>query len=456
MVRPLLRGNAPTHVDTNDLFALAHILPPVDQLHLARLRYLKRLLQFCPEGLWNMMHQAQSQPTSWLSLCQSSFAWFLQFYQIPGAPSDPHDLSAWLSYVALDCKWKGRLKAAAKGCLCFRQAVAEHNVWFKAFQTTFVAAGGVMPVSQLSNATTWVCDQCQKTFASKKALATHSGRAHGYRRVVKYFAVDNICNACAKIYHTRKRLIEHLRDATQCLATLQACFPPMSDAMVIALDEADHATTLELRAQGWGDRKALVPMRKIFGPCLPLPGSPDAAAMHAKWTIRHPDRGSAFDHLQGHAQAATEIPAPRIRFFSQDMPAFVFQSKEGMNSGDGRFSSQGLARETAILHIRTQVFVHFFSGYRRSGDLHQVLEQHVFPQGQQLFIISVDMCLQRERGDLASSSSLAWWLDRIKSGIVCGAGGAPHVSRILWQGCWTGGPPLFVLANGHMASPTYL
>jgi hypothetical protein len=36
---------------------------------LARLRYLKRLLQFCPEGLWNMMHQAQSQPTSWLSLC---------------------------------------------------------------------------------------------------------------------------------------------------------------------------------------------------------------------------------------------------------------------------------------------------------------------------------------------------------------------------------------------------
>jgi hypothetical protein len=217
----------------------------------------------------------------------------------------------------------------------------------------------------------------------------------------------------------------------------------MSDAMVIALDEADHATTLELRAQGWGDRKALVPMRKIFGPCLPLPGSPDAAAMamHAKWTIRHPDRGSAFDHLQGHAQAATEIPAPRIRFFSQDMPAFVFQSKEGMNSGDGRFSSQGLARETAILHIRTQVFVHFFSGYRRSGDLHQVLEQHVFPQGQQLFIISVDMCLQRERGDLASSSSLAWWLDRIKSGIVCGAGGGPHVSRILWQGCWTGGPP---------------
>lgn len=315
-----------------------------------------------------------------------------------------------------------------------------------------------MPVSQLSNATTWVCDQCQKTFASKKALATHSGRAHGYRRVVKYFAVDNICNACAKIYHTRKRLIEHLRDATQCLATLQACFPPMSDAMVIALDEADHATTLELRAQGWGDRKALVPMRKIFGPCLPLPGSPDAAAMamHAKWTIRHPDRGSAFDHLQGHAQAATEIPAPRIRFFSQDMPAFVFQSKEGMNSGDGRFSSQGLARETAILHIRTQVFVHFFSGYRRSGDLHQVLEQHVFPQGQQLFIISVDMCLQRERGDLASSSSLAWWLDRIKSGIVCGAGGGPPCESYSVARLLDGGPPLFVLANGHMASPTYL
>jgi uncharacterized C2H2 Zn-finger protein len=118
------------------------------------------------------------------------------------------------SYIALDTCWKGRLKKAPKGCLSFRLAIAEHNVWLKAFQGVFVSAGGVLPASTTVARATWICDQCNKSFASKKALATHSGRIHGYRRLVKYYAVDNVCNACAKMYHTRKRLIEHLRDAS--------------------------------------------------------------------------------------------------------------------------------------------------------------------------------------------------------------------------------------------------
>ena len=96
-----------------------------------------------------------------------------------------------------------------------------------------------------------------KSLPSKRALATHSGRAHGYRRLVKFYAVDHTCNACAKTYATRKRLIEHLRDATECLHTLQACFPPLSDEQVVAFDAIDHETTLALRAQGWGAAKAL-------------------------------------------------------------------------------------------------------------------------------------------------------------------------------------------------------
>lgn len=441
MTRHSLRGIHPTLVDTVDLFALAQVLPPMDQLHVARLRYLKRLLQYCPQGLWDLLLQSRSAQFSWLDLCSSSFAWFKQFYQAPGAPADSHDLSAWLSYVALDSCWKGRLKKAAKGCLCFRQANAEHNVWLKAFQATFTAGGGVLPAHQQADSETWVCDQCNKCFASRRALATHAGRAHGYRRLVKYFAVDNVCNACAKIYHTRKRLIEHLRDASLCLQVLQACFPPLSDDQVLALDAQDHATTLDLRAQGWGASKALIPMRNVCGPLLPPPGSPGAVAMFAKWSVRNPVSGTAYSQFQGHAQAQAESAPTRVVLFDEDMPAFVFQSDRGLNSGDGRFSLRGLARETALLHIRCRVFVHFFSGYRRKGDLHELLEQHVFPDGQQLFVLSVDMCLQRERGDLASSSSLVWWMERIKSGQICGAGGGPPCESYSVARLLDGGPP---------------
>ena len=431
MTKPYLRGVHPTQVDTVDLFAFAQVLPPMDQIHLARLRYLKRLLQYCPQGLWDLLFQSKHLPTSWLDLCRASFAWFQKFYQAPGLPADACDLSAWLSYVALDTSWKGRLQKAARGCLCFRTATAEQRVWLKSFETHFVAGGGILPVAQTLAAETWICDQCNKSFASRRALATHAGRAHGYRRLVKYYAVDNVCNACAKIYHTRKRLIEHLRDATACLHVLQACFPPLSDEQVIAMDAQDHATTLDLRAQGWGASKSLIPMRKICGPLLPGPTSPDAAVMYAKWSARNPDGGTAFDQLQGHLRAPHDTVQPQVRLFEADMPAFVFQSDGGMNAGDGRFSLHGLARETAILHIRCQVFVHFFSGYRRKGDLHDLLEQRVFPDGQQLFVLSVDMCLQRERGDLASSSSLSWWLERIKSGLICGAGGGAPLRVLL-------------------------
>ena len=120
------------------------------------------------------------------------------------------------------------------------------------------------PCAQATQSETWVCDQCQKAFPSKRALATHSGRAHGYRRLVKFYAIDQTCNACAKTYATRKRLIEHLRDAKDCLQTLQACFPPLSDEQVVAFDTVDHETTLALRAQGWGAAKALAPVAKSW------------------------------------------------------------------------------------------------------------------------------------------------------------------------------------------------
>jgi hypothetical protein len=132
--------------------------------------------------------------------------------------------------------------------------------------------------------------------------------------------------------------------------------------------------------------------------------------MRARWDIRIPTAGSGYENLQGHTVTPGEAATPKVVLFSDDMPAFIFQSAAGMNQGDGRFSLHGLAREAARLHIRAQVFVHFYSGFRRKADLHDLLEHHVFPHGHQVFVLSVDMCLQRERGDLASSESLSWWL----------------------------------------------
>ena len=126
--------------------------------------------------------------------------------------------------------------------------------------------------------------------------------------------------------------------------------------------------------------------------------------------------------------------------FDDDMPAFVFQSPAGPNPGDGRLAAKGLAKLHAQLHIRTLVFVHVFSGFRRQNDLHQILEQRVWGNIH-FFVLSIDMCMQKIEGNLACSKAFKFWMDQIASGQICGMGGAPPARPLQLQDCSMMGPP---------------
>ena len=318
MVKYTLMGTKPTHVDTADLFGMADMLSPIDSAHLARLRYLKRLLKYCPQPLWTCLTQVVESHLSWLNTCHSSCRWFRTFYPHNFGPEHSDSLLDWIPFVALDLRWNGRLRAAARACIRHRRAVAEHHVWQKRFDRAFVAPGGVLPVAQSVQAETWTCDSCHKSFASRRALATHAGRAHGYRRRVKFFAAGDTCHACCKWYHSRKRFIEHLTFVPTCLDVYAACFPAMADETVLALDKEDQEHTTSLRTQGWGATKALLPVRKINGPQLPPAGSHDAAEMRTKWASRTEVEGSAYHNLLGR-RTDTPEPDPEVLLFDDDI-----------------------------------------------------------------------------------------------------------------------------------------
>lgn len=86
---------------------------------------------------------------------------------------------------------------------------------------------------------------------------------------------------------------------------------------------------------------------------------------------------------------------------------------------------RSLAKEYAILNVKSLVFVHFFSGYPRHGDLHALLEHRQVSPGVEVFVVSVDMCIQHEQGNLIAPAAHAFWEKRIGSGQVIGAGGGP-------------------------------
>ena len=95
------------------------------------------------------------------------------------------------------------------------------------------------------------------------------------------------------------------------------------------------------------------------GAALPPAGTVDAALVLTKWQTRLADSDQSHLNLQGR-QTTTLLPeSPEVRLFAEDQPAFVYQSQQGFQIGDGRLHAQGLAREYARLHIKSMV-IHFY------------------------------------------------------------------------------------------------
>ena len=436
----LLKGKIPEALkfefSTETLCSAVGLLPPHDCVHVARLNYLKRLTQICPRSLWTLiLHEER-----WTEACLDSLAWLSQHYPYSLPANLEDSFVQWLLVIALDNGWKGRVKTAAKACLTFRQLQAEDLIWTKTFELHFREIAGLPPQPGTSTAGHWICDLCSTGFISRRALAMHASKVHGYKTMTKYFATGDVCNHCLRWFHNRKRLQIHLTTQTECLRVLQSCYPPMPEDEVQRLDDHDAALHSQLKLAGWRPTTALEPMIQLQGPALPPAGTDDAALLYAKQVARSGPGGTSFELLQGHNTAPQDEIDPASREPNPGQPAFILQSACGQHAASGQLGVTDLAYMYAQLHIRHQVFVHFYSGYRRKADLHQVLQETTLRNGTVLMVISVDICLQRQSGDLARDGAVRWWKDRVDAGQLIGYGGGPPCESYTAARYLEGGP----------------
>ena len=441
LVKGKLFGLPPFQFDVMTLSGIAKLLPPCDALHAARLRFIKRLLDSCQPTLWAMIWDQRSMDQSWVALLTDSFRWLQTFCPAKMPVSAESTLLDWIAFVQLDPAWKGKVRAAIRSCKTYRHEAAKQLVWQAQFDR-FLAEHGVpeQPQTEEQGGPKWECDLCQMRFESKRALAMHSHKVHKYRALVRYYASGDTCQACCKWYHCRERLRTHLTTSEKCLQNLIACLPPFPEEKADLLDQEDRERGRLLRKDGWWPTKAFLPVLKIYGPTLPPSDCEGAGIMYQKVLSRQHVTGDGFQNLQGR-QIAEEVEEQLPWWKTVALPAVVMQSQGGCLDGDGRLADAGLAKLYGRLHIKALAFVHFFSGYRRSGDLHQVLDEISIAAGVQLFIISVDICMQRELGDLGAESAIKFWTARIKSGQLVGAGGGPLARPTQLPDTKKGAPP---------------
>lgn len=143
--------------------------------------------------------------------------------------------------------------------------------------------------------------------------------------------------------------------------------------------------------------------------------------MLQKYTLRQEGGSVAALRLQGRRDNPVG-KTPQVHLFAADFPAFVLNTPAGFQNGNGAFALDGLAKEYAILNMRSLVFAHFFSGFRRRGDLHDHLNHQILEPGLELHVISVDLCLQKEQGNPLAPEAHGFWQRQIATGQVIGAG----------------------------------
>ena len=426
MLKGKLADNTKFQHTAHDMFALCSLLPVPDQIHAARLRYFARWIRSCPQALWSMTYHATGQD-SWTALLRMSFHWLCTHCPstVPVQASDPlHD---WIQFVSLDQTWKARIRKTCKSALAYHHAKSTQVLWEHHFSLTLAAHGAVVPMPDTSSQSgdLWQCDLCEKRFSSSRALAMHAVREHNYKKKARYYTAGATCPACLKHFHHRTRLAVHLEQQESCFQSIQSCWPPMPHDEVEALDATDRQVEADLRAKGWWATKAFLPAVQTQGAAIPPHGHPDCAIMHARTVDRRPSDRRDYENLQGRRITQPATASTQFWWQTCDLPPFVFQSSQGVDPGHGCFQMQGLAREAAILHVRALVAIHFFSGYRRTGDIHEVVNHHVQASGTHIFFISVDLCMQRQSADLASDASMQWWLNRASSGQIVSLGGGP-------------------------------
>ena len=113
-----------------------------------------------------------------------------------------------------------------------------------------------------------VCPECGRSFNSEVAMGSHRSQDHGYRNIMRRYTFDTFCAICCVQFHTRPRLLHHLKRSKLCPPLLLSTRVPLSIEESKQLDILDRPLIERLMKKGLPAHFAEVPafrMSQIVG-----------------------------------------------------------------------------------------------------------------------------------------------------------------------------------------------
>ena len=252
-----------------------------DGIRLRRLRYLRRVFQFRPRILQDLLWlQYNDDGNSWLQMVSKDLVW----------------LATWTKEKATECRGSTGLVK------WIEMAIMKGKAWDKECKRAMIAFALKQQKRYLSvteegaekNVTggSWICYVCGGDFPTSVARANHIHRAHLVFTQERTYIVSVQCLSCLRHFHTLQRNRQHLQYSVACMDHLRQVLTPMVAEKIeeTAVSQMDYH----------------MPWLQTYGPLMPS---------REVWTLQCPDKAfpandgeveDCLSHLHDAARSTTE------------------------------------------------------------------------------------------------------------------------------------------------------
>ena len=468
LYKRLLKCPSDSHVSDEEALHRTELPTPSCLLRLRRLSYLSSLLAVGSSAHWGLLNQ----DTAWMTLLRDDLQWVWDQLSSSCNLGNPFDhTDRWLEIIRHHRGYWRRLLRRAKqhsilvtsrrfvcleAHLRVQRLLQHYSIWQTQTPAEEQSSSGMSSAYGCMQ-----CGLCCKTLAGEGA---HMNRTHGQFHPVRTLIDGLQCSVCLKEFFTHGKLQAHLIRASRCRQQLVGrnfCFDPLPGL---------GSTQVTSQHDAWDGR---LPPLQAEGPSL-APVAPrdfdavrnplfETLALHIvevtestfheleatvraeiercpiSWTKCQATLTGLIESLQAKEMEQAPELIERIKTCLSTLSTpfawpFLPQGHRPVRGSrelaqiEKEFDSAALDFTSSQIIPRPctkeRVFLHVFSGRRREGDLQFYMEK-LFDQmdmdGATLCVVSLDLVIDKQWGNVRNPATQAFWLHGAQSGWVCGA-----------------------------------
>jgi len=209
---------------TDDAVIIAAGLPsPTEILRCSRLRYFGSLYRCGRDAHWGLL----KEDLTWVAMLEDDFRWlWQQLHNSTSLPDPSLHFPVWQDILMHHGGYWKKLIKKGVAHACLQRENEDIAVQMHRRVANILHQHGWAPELPINKhkyqkqSQAFGCMQCRTTHASRAGESAHMFRRHGYRASARQLFDGTSCPHCLREYHTRAKVLAHLRHAHVCRQSL--------------------------------------------------------------------------------------------------------------------------------------------------------------------------------------------------------------------------------------------